>query len=55
MEIRWINSLSAAHSLIIFIQLDKFDDFFAAHGLRCLLLYYQEADTPTTGESNSSS
>jgi dynein heavy chain len=31
-------------------QLDYFDDFFAAHGRRCILLYYQEAQTPVTAE-----
>jgi dynein heavy chain len=31
-------------------QLDKFDDFFCAHGQRCILLYYQAADTPLTAE-----
>lgn len=31
--------------------MDRFDDFFAAHGLRCILLYYQEADVPVTGDT----
>ena len=32
-----------------FMQLDRFDDFFAAYGQRCILLYYQEAPTPVAG------
>lgn len=29
--------------------MDSFEDFFAVHGQRCILLYYQEADVPVTG------
>lgn len=42
--------LGLLYTCSFFSQLNYFDDFFAAHGRRCILLYYQEAETPVARE-----